>query len=320
MRRQSLFIALLAMSCLMASAARADGGEGDGCPEGKATQLTKAEKAFYEKFQQLRAAAPKPEAGWQYDKNTQEIMAPTYKDYLPAFFCGISNYYLDVGVGYARPMSDADSAKELQIMQGKPDPAKQKKLDDLMAQEQALIPQLMAAAQKNDTKTVDAINKQADALNKQVTQANIDLNSGRQGAMDAIEADRSATVTISINNADSLDCYGAPKPVQVAGGTAYSCEHPVTYSSPGSVLDKPAGKVVLIYGKSTLDKDDDWERQDINGKSTKDTAVIIRPQLDNPVTLSVHNLTVVVEADHLARAQSLFKQLNLAALQKMVQP
>src|SRR5690242_3000288 len=231
MRRQSLFLILCALTCLMASAAHAEGGEGDGCPEGKAIPLTKAEKAFYEKFQQLRAAVPKPDAGWQYDRNTQEIMAPAYKDYLPAFFCGISNYYLNIGVGYTRPMSEADSAKEMQIMQGKPDPAKQKRLNDLMAQEQALIPQLMAAAQKNDTKTVDAINKQADALNKQMAQANVDLNSGRQGAMDAIEADRDATVSISLNNADSLDCYGSPKPVQVSGGTAYSREHPATYSS-----------------------------------------------------------------------------------------
>ncbi|HEX4299512.1 MAG TPA: hypothetical protein VH327_01445 [Gammaproteobacteria bacterium] len=313
MRRQSMLLALLALTCLMASAAHADG-----CPEGEAIPLSKPEKAFYEKFQQLRAALPKPEAGWQYDKNTQEMMAPDYKDYLPAYTCFVNNYYLDVSAGYTRPMSEADSAKEQQVIQGKPDPAKQKKLDDLMAQERALMPQLMAAAQKGDTKTMDALNKQTDALNKQMTQAQIDANSGKQGAMDTIEADRSATVSIGLNNPDSLDCYGDPKPVQVSGGTAFSCEHPITYSSPGNPLDKPEGRVVLIYGKSTQDKDDDWDRQDIEGKHTKDTAMIIRPQLDNPVALGVHNLTVVVSADNLARAQSLFKQLNLAALQKMI--
>jgi hypothetical protein len=296
----------------MASAARAEG-----CPEGEAIPLSKAEKAYYEKFQQLRAALPKPEAGWQYDKDTQEKMAPDYKDYMPAFTCFVNNYYLDVTAVYIRPMSDADSAKEQQVIQGKPDPAKQKKLNDLMAQEQALMPQLMAAAQKGDTKTMDAVGKQSDALNKQITQAQIDLSSGKMGAMDAIEGDRKASVSIGLDNSDGLECYGNPKPVQVSGGVAYSCEHPITYSSPGNSLDKPEGRIVLIFGKSTLDKDDDWDRQDINGQHTKDTAVVIRPQLDQPVKLGVHNLTVVVSADNLARAQSLFKQLNLAALQKI---
>ncbi|HEY3644393.1 MAG TPA: hypothetical protein VGM16_03570 [Gammaproteobacteria bacterium] len=312
MLRRSAFLSIFALACLMASAAYAEG-----CPEGDAVPLSKAEKAYYGKFTQLRAALPKPEAGWQYDKDTQEKMAPDYKDYLPAYTCFMNGYYLDVTAEYTRPMSAADAAKEQQVMQSKPDPAKQKKLDEIMAQEQALMPQLMAAAQKGDTKAMDALNKQSDALNKQMTQAQIDASSGSQDAMAAIEADRHATVSIGLNNPDSLDCYGGPKPVQVSGGTAYSCEHPITYSSPGNPLDKPEGRIVLIFGKSTLDRDDDWERQDINGKRTQDTAVIIRPQLDQPVSLGVHNLTVVVTADNLARAQSLFKQLNLAALQKM---
>lgn len=313
MRRLALTLICLAGLCA-ASAAQAEG-----CPEGEAIALTAPQKAFYEKFQQLRAALPKPEAGWQYDTNTQEKMAPGYKDYMPAHTCFMNGYYLDVTAGYTRPMSEADTAKEQQVIQGKPDPAKQKRLDDIMAQEQALVPQLMAAAQKGDTKAMDALNKQTDALNKQMTQAQIDLNSGKQASMDAIEADRSASVSIGLNNPDSLDCYGAPKPVQVTGGTAFSCEHPITYSSPGNPLDKPQGRIVLIFGKSTLENDSDWDRQDINGKHTKDTAVIIRPQLDQPVALGVHNLTVVVTADNLARAQSLFKRLDLAALKKMSQ-
>jgi len=313
MRRQSMLVTLLALTCLMASTARAEG-----CPEGDAIPLTAQQKTFYGKFLQLRAAVPKPEAGWQYGKNTQELMALDYKDYLPAYTCFMNNYYISVDADYTRPLSDADMAKEQQVMQGKPDPAKQKKLDDLMAQEQALMPQLMAAAQKGDTKTMDALGKQSDAINKQITQTQIDANSGRQGAMGSIEADRTASVSIGLNNPDSLDCYGAPKPVQVQGGTAFSCEHPITYSSPGNPLDKPEGRIVLIFGKSTLDKDDDWDRQDINGKHTKDTAVIIRPQLDQPVSLGVHNITVVVTADNLARAQAIFKRLDLAALQKMI--
>ncbi|HEY4127717.1 MAG TPA: hypothetical protein VGN70_06690 [Gammaproteobacteria bacterium] len=312
MHRRSVLTSLLALACLMTSVAYAEG-----CPEGEAIGLTAPQKAFYEKFQQLRAALPKPETGWQYNQDTLEKMAPDYKDYMPTYTCFVNNYYLDASAGYTRPMSEADSAKEQQVIQGKPDPAKQKKLDDVMAQEQALMPQLLAAAQKGDTKTMDALGKQSDALNKQMTQAQIDANSGQQNAMAAIEADRNSTVSIGLNNSDSLDCYGNPKPVQVSGATAYSCEHPITYSSPGNPLDKPEGRVVLIYGKATVDRDDDWDRQDINGKHTKDTAVIIRPQLDQPVSLGVHNLTIVISADNLARAQSLFKRLNLVALQKM---
>lgn len=316
MCRQHLLMTLLALTCLMVSTAYA---EGAGCEEGDAIPLTAPQKTFYGKFLQLRAALPKPETGWKYSKNTQEVMAPNYKDYVPAFTCNISNYYLHADASYDRPMSDADTNQEMQAMQGKPDPAKQKKLNDLMAQEQALIPKVMAAAQKNDTAAVDALNKQADALNKQLTLAQVDAQSGQQSAMASIEADRHATVTISLNNSSSLDCYGSPKPVQVSGAVAYSCEHPITYSSPGNPLDKPEGKIVLIFGKSTLDKDDDWERQDATGNHTRDTAMIIRPQLDSPVTMAVHNLTIEVSADNLARAQSIFKLLNLAALQKMVQ-
>jgi hypothetical protein len=312
MRRQSIFLSLLALTCLLASIAHAEG-----CPEGEAIPLTAPQKAFYGKFLQLRATVPKPEAGWQFAKNTEEMMAPDYKDYMPTYTCFMNNYYIDIEANYTRPLSDADMAKEQQVVQSKPDPAKQKKLNDLMAQEQALMPQIMAAAQKGDTKTMDTLSKQSDAINKQITQAQIDANSGRQGAMGAIDADRTASVSIGLNNPDSLDCYGAPKPVQVSGGTAFSCEHPITYSSPGNPLDKPQGRIVLIFGKSTVDKDDDWDRQDINGKHTQDTAVIIRPQLDQPVSLAVHNLTVVVTADNLARAQSIFKQLDLVALQKM---
>ncbi len=312
MRSRALFLTLLALTCLMASTVRADG-----CPEGEAIPLTAPQKAYYGKFLQLRAAVPKPEAGWQFAKDSQEVMAPDYKDYMPTYTCFMNNYYIDIEANYTRPMSDADMAKEQQVMQSKPDPAKDKKLNDLMAQEQAQMPQIMAAAQKGDTKTMDALSKQSDAINKQITQAQIDANSGKQGAMDSVEADRTASVSLGLNNPDSLDCYGVPKPMQISGGTAFSCEHPITYSSPGNPLDKPQGRIVLIFGKANVDKDDDWDRQDINGKHTKDTAVIIRPQLDQPVTLAVHNLTVVVTADNLARAQSLFKQLNLAALQKM---
>src|SRR5690242_6109516 len=48
MKRHSLLLLALIMALFVVNA-RAEGGEGDGCPEGKATPLTKAEKAFYEK-------------------------------------------------------------------------------------------------------------------------------------------------------------------------------------------------------------------------------------------------------------------------------
>ena len=312
MRKQSILVILCVLSFFAANAARAD------CDQQQAP-LTAKEKAYYSgKFPVLRAAIPKPPAGWQYDDDSQAKLAPDYQDYMPEYNCGPSNYYISLDIGYERPMSQADSDKEMAAIQAPPDPAKQKKVDALMAQEQVLMQKIVDAAQKQDTKAMDALGKQNDELNKQLQAAQADMNSGSRTTLDAMQRDRKATVRIAINDgAGDVSCYGNPKPLQVPGATAYSCENPATYSSPGEQLDPPAGHIVVVFGKATVDAED-WERQDATGKEIKDRSVDIKTPLDRPVGVGVQLVIVDVKGDDLARAQSLYKQMNLSPLGALV--
>lgn len=288
----------------------------EGCEDGVQAQPNAQEKAFFSKFTILRAALPKPPAGWQYEDTSKEKLAPDY-DYIPEYLCGHSGYYIGLDMDYTRPMSEADSQKEMQAMQAKPDPANQKKLDDLLAQQQTLMQKSIAAAQKQDYNTMQALGKQSDALNAQITQIQQDMNAGQKAVLDAVQRDRTAKVRIAINDAGGASCYGSPKPMQVAGAIAYQCENPATYSSPGDQLDPPKGRILVVYGDAKVRNDDDWERKDDKGQAHKDSAVTVETQVD-PKSMAVQSVIIDVEGDDLARAQSLFKQMNLAPLDALI--
>lgn len=300
-------LCLFGLTLSFAAAAHAEGC--DSTPR----SLTAQEKAFYSKFTVLRAALPKPPAGWQYKDDTQEQLAPDYQ-YVPNEYCPDTGYYVGINAGYTRPMTQADSDKEMAAMQAKPDPAMQKKLDALMARQQALIEKVGEAAQKQDFKAMDALGKQNDALSKEIQAAQADASAGSRAAIDAVQADREAAVNISINSAVGVDCYGSPKAIQVVGATAYECEHPATFSSPGEQLDPPEGRIVVVFGPAKLRQDDNWSRTDAQGHEVQDRGV----SLDTPG--EVHGSTTVglvivdIHGDNLARAQSLFKQMNLKSL------
>jgi hypothetical protein len=289
------------------------GAFAEGC-EGQQRAPTVKEKAFYTgNFKTLRAALPKPPAGWQYSDADKQKLDPAYTD-VPDYICSdYVSYYIGLDMDYTRPMSDADSQKEMQAMQAKPDPAQRKKLDGLLAQQQALMQKSLAAAQKQDYNTMQALGKQGDALNAQITQTQLDMNAGQKAALDAVQRDRTAKVRIAINDAGGANCYGNPKPIQVKGAIAYECENPATYSSPGNQLDAPRGRILVIYGAATVRNDDDWERKDDKGQQHKDSAVIIDTQVDQK-SMVVQSVIVNIEGDDLARAQSLYKQMNLAPL------
>src|SRR5215469_11723374 len=119
--------------------------------------LNAQEKSFYSAATVLRAAVPQPPAGWQYKRDSQEKLA---KDPVPKERCPGSHYYIGMGIHYERPMSQADLDQETAAMQAAPDPAKQQKLQELTQQRMALVQQAMAASQKQDYKTVDALSKQ----------------------------------------------------------------------------------------------------------------------------------------------------------------
>ena len=305
MRRLALLI-LVVTASLFAVSAFAEGCEGQERPP------TAKEKAFYaNNFKVLRAALPKPPAGWQYSDADKQKLDPTYID-VPSSICSdYVNYYIGLDMSYERPMSEADSQKEMAALQAKPDPAKQKELDGLMAQQQDLIQKTMAAAQKQDTKAMDALSKQGDALGAKMAQVQAEMNAGQSATLAAVQRDREAKVRIAINDAGGASCYGSPKPIQVKGAfAAFQCENPAIYSSPGNQLDAPRGRILVVYGAATLRNDDDWERKDDKGQEHKDSAVTMDTQV-NQKSMVVQSIIVNIEGDDLARAESLYKQMNL---------
>jgi len=165
---------------------------------------------------------------------------------------------------------------------------------------------------------VDALGKQGDALGKQITALQQDMNSGRNATLDAIQRDRKARVDISISSAaGSVSCYGSPKALQVPGAIAYECQAPATYSSPGNQLDPPRGRIVVVYG-STEVKQADWSRKDAQDKQVQDHYVSIKTSADagrDPQPLVV---VVNVSGDDLARAESLYKQMDLKPVAALI--
>lgn len=304
--------------CILLLFAAAAHAEGDADCSPKKFPLKPEEKAFFSKFAVLRAAVPKPPSGWQYTDDSKEILAKDYK-YLPASECEISNYYIGLDVGYSRPMSQADMDKVTSAMQAKPDPSKQKKLDGLTAQQQALMQKMVAAAQKGDTKSMDALNKQNDALTAQINALQRDMNSGSSNAMASAQKDRQAKVRFAINDAaGDVTCYGNPQFLKVPGAVAYACENPATYSSPGETLDSPKGRVVVVFGKGAEADVEEWVWKDADDKEHKDHYVSIRTPLDPAIAIGVQYVIVNVEGEDLARAQSLYKQINLKPIGALV--
>lgn len=313
MKRRYLIAILCSVLSLAATAARAEG-----CEEGDQRPLTAAEKSFFAKFTALRAAAPKAPGGWHLDDDSKAKMAPDY-DYLPDYQCGAGNFYIGLGLTYQRPISRADSGREMAAMQAGPDPAKQKKVDALMAQQQAIMQKMMEAAQKQDYKAMDALGKQNDAIGKQLATAQKDANSQSRATMDAVQADREAKADIAINNQSDLACYGSPKVLKVAGAAAaYSCVAPATFDSEGNQVDPARAEVMVVFGKYSV-QSYDWERTTADGKTVKDSYVQMKPDWDDKAGTKIQNVTVDLEGDNQARAEGLYKDTNLASLQKLIQ-
>ena len=311
MKRFALLTLLSIAGLSIANVARAEGCDSTPVP------LNDQEQAFYSKFAVLRAAIPQPPAGWQYSQDAKDKLAPDYES-MPTERCPGENYYVGIGIDYERPISQTEMDQEVAAMQAKPDPAKQKKVDALIAQQQALMQKMMDAAQKQDYKAMDALGKQNDALGKQLQAAQADMNSGSRSTMDAIQKDRRANVSISINGAaGSVSCYGSPKALQVPGAVAYACGAPATYSSPGEVLDPARGRIVVVYGPAEA-KQYDWSRKDGQGKDVQDSYVDIKTTADAGRYPQPTVLVVDVSGDDLARAESLYKQMNLKPLAALI--
>lgn len=311
MVRQALLVLVSIAGALSATVARAEGCDSTPQP------LNAQEKAFYSTFAKLRSVVPQPPAGWRFDESSQEKLAQDY-EYLPTERCPGENYYIGLGIGYERPMSQEDSDKEMAAMQAPPDPAKQKKVDDLMAQEQALMQKVGEAAQKQDYKAMDALGKQNDALGKQLQAAQADMNSGSHSTIEAIQRDREAHVDISVNSAaGGVTCYGSPKALQVPGAIAYECGAPATFSSPGEQLDPARGRIVVVYGPAEV-KQYDWSRKDAQDKQVKDSYVSIKTSADAGRYPQPMVVVVDISGDDLARAESLYKQMNLKPLAALI--
>ena len=311
MRHQSILALVFVLASFATTAARAEGCDSTPVP------LNTQEQAFYSKYTVLRAAIPQPPAGWRVNERSQDKLAQD-NEYMPAARCPGDNYYIGLGIVYERPISQAEMDQEVAAVQAKPDPAKQKKLEELTQQRMALVQKAMDAAQKQDYKTVDALGKQGDALDKQMTALQQDMNSGSRATLDAIQRDREAHVDISINSAaGSVSCYGSPKALQVPGAVAYECQAPATFSSPGNQLDPPKGRIVVVYGPAEV-KQYDWSRKDAQGKDVQDNYVDVKTSADAGKTAAIMVLVVDVSGDDLARAESLYKQMDLKPLAALV--
>lgn len=309
---------LLSLICLVGFSA-VSVAHAEGCEEGQQHPPSAKEKTYYiGNFKVLRATLPKPPPGWQYSDADKEKLDPGFTD-VPEWLCGTTqNYYIGLDMGYERPTTEADQAKLDAAMQAKPDPTKQKELEGLMAQQQALIEKSVAAAQKQDYKVMDALGKQSDALNAKISAVQEEMNAKQNAAMTELQWDREAKVRIAINDAGDITCYGSPKPLQVTGAVAYQCGSPATFSSPGNQLDPAKGHVVVVFGKDVQARTDSWDRQDDKGQEHKDSYVILKYTSQSGTTPVVQYVSVDVEGDDLARAQSLFKQMNLAPLAALI--
>lgn len=314
MKRSALLILMFLVTASFAAGAFAEG-----CEEGQQHPPSAKEKAYYSSnFKVLRNALPKPPAGWQISDADKEKLASGFTD-VPDYLCGASqNYYIGLDMGYERPVSDADQAKLDAAMQAKPDPTKEKELENLMAQQQDLVMKNVAAAQKQDYKTMDALGKQSDALNVKISKVQQEMNAGQAAAINAVQKDREAKVRIAINDAGDTTCYGSPKPIQVPDAVAYQCESPATFSSPGDQLDPAKGRIIVVFGKGVRTVKDDWSRMDEQGQHHDDSGVILKYTSQYGTKPVVQFVTVNVEGDDLARALSLYKQMDLKPLAALV--
>jgi len=313
MKRRYIIVILFSGLSLASTLARAEG-----CEEGDQRPLTAAEKTFFAKFTVLRSAVPKAPAGWQLNDDSQAKMAADF-DYLPDYQCGAGNFYIGLGLTYQRPISQADSDREMAAMRAGPDPAKQKKVDALMAEQQAMMQKMMDAAQKQDYKAMEALGKQNDAIGKQLAAAQKDASSQSRATMDAVQADREAKADIAINNQGDVVCYGSPKVLKVAGAAAaYSCVAPAAFDSEGNQVDPARAEVMVVFGKYAV-QSYDWERTTSDGKTVKDSYVQMKPEWDDKAGTKIQNITVDLEGDNQVRAEGLYKDTNLASLQKLIQ-
>ena len=315
MNMKRIVLALFGLTGSFAvSMAHAEGCEGlsQHAPDAK-------QKAYYvSTYKVLRNAVPKPLAGWQYADSSAEQLDPGY-DPVPDYLCGdTSNYFIGLDAAYERPMSQADQDKMQQLIETPPDPAKQKELETLMAQQQALIEKTVAVAQKHDAKTMEALSKQGDALNAKISKVQLEMNAKQTATMQALQYDREAKVHISINDAGDANCYGSPKPITVPDAVAYECENPATYSAPGEQLDAPSGHVLVVFGKGVRVDKDDWDRMDNQGQHHDDGGVIFRYTAQSTLVPVVQFVTLDVEGDDLNRALSVYKMMNLAPLAALV--
>lgn len=275
--------------------------------------LSSQERAFFATFVKLRAALPKPPAGWRYDEESQSKLAADYP-YLPASECDISTYNMGIAAGYERPMSQAELQAEVQASRGPPDPAHKQKLDGLMAQQQALMQKISAAAEKQDFKSMDALGKQNDAISKQIDVTQKEMNAGNQAKVAALQRDRSAKASFGLNDQSDFTCYGSPEPLSVPGAAyAYECSAPATFDSDGNQVDPARGQVVVVFGKYKLEQFG-WDRIDADGKTVHDKYIDIKPDWDDTLTLDIQNVTAVFEGEDAARAESLYQAADIKSL------
>jgi hypothetical protein len=270
--------------CATALAGNAAWADDDAPCDPEKNPLNAPEQAFYGHFTTLRDALPKPTAGFQLDDASQKLFSADYA-YMPASECGLSYYSLSVSANYLRGPLTAPKPQAV-------DPDKQKKIDELQAQEEDLAQKMLRANDKNDFELIGQIGAQKQKLDQQLD------------ALQGISADGSASravggrVILVLNDAQEESCYGNPHVVQVSGATAYRCVS-------GSLADKAGVHILVMFGKASTKTNDDF--------------VTLLPSLDNARATQVQEVTVVVDSDDAALADALYNQIDMDALRNLIE-
>jgi len=278
--------------------------------------LTAAEKNFYGLFSKLRAALPKPPAGWRFSSSSQELMAAAYTG-IPDHLCKESTgHWLTEVFDYER-MDDGTEQATLQKAQAlAPDPAKLAEVAKLNEQQAILTEQMMAASSKGDMAKLDKLGAESEALSKRVQKMMDQLYAPQTAALAGLDRDRSARVTITVNGKDA-GCAGQPRSEKAAGAMVYHCAYDNGYTDGGEILDPAAARVVMVFGKSVA-QTSGWSRLDHEQHEFQDSDVAITMAYDESRSLVVQNIVVSIDADNAARVEQLYKAMSPERLQALV--
>jgi len=278
--------------------------------------LTAEEKTFYGRFAVLRAALPRPAAGWRFHDSSETLLAPGYTG-IPEKTCQEDlEPSLSEGFYYERIPSEADQVILDRAVEQAPDPAKLAEIETINQHIATLTEQVMAAVGQGDMATVDRLNEEMDGLSQRMQKIYEQLYAPQVAAMAELNRDREAKVTITVNG-QHADCNGQPRAETIEGGLLYRCAYDNGYSSSGDILDPASARIVMVLGTATV-RTQEWPRLDSAQREFTDQMLSITVGYDHKRPLVVQNILVVIDSDNAERVEQLYKGMATGKLAALV--